>query len=89
MSKLQKQQQIVDDLQSGADEERPRAGMRPLLTLWLLEGFDLSLSQAGIFFFWTGVLSACSFPVAARLSKRISLINTRTGQQILRPKGRG
>jgi MFS family permease len=50
--------------------------VQSLLALWLFERFDLSLSEAGVFFFWTGVLSAFSFPVAARLSKRFGLINT-------------
>ncbi|PTM90131.1 MFS transporter [Mycoplana dimorpha] len=50
--------------------------VQSLLALWLFERFDLSLSQAGVFFFGTGVLSAISFPVAARLSRRIGLINT-------------
>ncbi|EJC80840.1 arabinose efflux permease family protein [Rhizobium leguminosarum bv. trifolii WSM2297] len=50
--------------------------VQSLLALWLFERFDLSLSEAGVFFFWTGVLSAFSFPVAAWLSKRVGLINT-------------
>ncbi|AGS24854.1 major facilitator superfamily protein (plasmid) [Rhizobium etli bv. mimosae str. Mim1] len=50
--------------------------VQSLLALWLFERFDLSLSEAGVFFFWTGVLSAFSFPVAARLSKQIGLVNT-------------
>ncbi|MGZ9722065.1 MFS transporter [Rhizobium miluonense] len=50
--------------------------VQSLLALWLFEQFSLSLSQAGIFFFWSGVLSAFSFPVAAWLSKRVGLINT-------------
>ena len=50
--------------------------VQSLLALWLFERFDLSLAQAGIFFFWSGVLSAFSFPVAAWLSRRIGLINT-------------
>ncbi|WP_028748042.1 MFS transporter [Rhizobium mesoamericanum] len=50
--------------------------VQSLMALWLFERFDLSLSEAGVFFFWTGVLSAFSFPVAAWLSKRIGLINT-------------
>ncbi|WP_209882786.1 MFS transporter [Rhizobium leguminosarum] len=50
--------------------------VQSLLALWLFERFDLSLSEAGVFFFWTGVLSAFSFPVAAWLSRRIGLINT-------------
>ena len=50
--------------------------VQSLLALWLFERFDLSLSAASLFFFWTGVLSAFSYPVAAWLSKRIGLINT-------------
>jgi predicted MFS family arabinose efflux permease len=50
--------------------------VQSLLALWLLERFDLSLTQAGVFFFWAGLLSAFSFPVAAWLSRRIGLINT-------------
>ena len=50
--------------------------VQSLLALWLFERFDVSLSAAGIFFFWSGVLSAFSFPVAAWLSGRIGLINT-------------
>jgi predicted MFS family arabinose efflux permease len=50
--------------------------VQSLLALWLFERFDLSLSAAGLFFFWSGVLSAFSFPVAARLSGRLGLVNT-------------
>ena len=50
--------------------------VQSLLALWLFERFEMSLAAAGAFFFWTGVLSAFSFPVAARLSRRIGLINT-------------
>ena len=50
--------------------------VQSLLALWLFERFDLSLAAAGTFFFWSGVLSAFSFPVAAWLSQRIGLINT-------------
>ncbi|MDR9764123.1 MFS transporter [Rhizobium redzepovicii] len=50
--------------------------VQSLLALWLFARFNLSLSEAGAFFFWTGVLSAFSFPVAAWLSRRIGLINT-------------
>src|SRR6266545_1854142 len=50
--------------------------VQSLLALWLFERFDLSLSAASLFFFWAGVLSAFSYPVAAWLSKRIGLINT-------------
>jgi len=50
--------------------------VQSLLALWLFERFDLPLSSASLFFFWSGVLSAFSFPVAARLSRRIGLVNT-------------
>lgn len=50
--------------------------VQSLVALWLFERFDLSLAAAGVFFFWSGVLSAFSFPVAAWLSRRIGLINT-------------
>jgi MFS family permease len=47
-----------------------------LLALWLFQRFDLSLTAAGAFFFWTGLLSAVSQLAAAPLSRRIGLINT-------------
>jgi len=47
-----------------------------LLALWLFQRFGLSLSEAGAFFFWTGLLSAGSQLVAPLLAKRIGLINT-------------
>ncbi|MCC7045293.1 MAG: MFS transporter [Alphaproteobacteria bacterium] len=50
--------------------------VQSLLALWLFERFDLSLAAASLFFFWSGVLSAFSFPVAAWLSRRIGLVNT-------------
>lgn len=50
--------------------------VQSLLALWLFERFGLSLAQAGVFFFWSGVLAAFSFPLAARLAGRIGLINT-------------
>jgi MFS family permease len=50
--------------------------VQSLLALWLFERFDLSLATAGLFFFWSGVLSAFSFPVAAWLSQRVGLVNT-------------
>ncbi len=50
--------------------------VQSLLALWLFERFDMSLAAASVFFFWTGVLSAFSFPVAAWLSRRIGLVNT-------------
>src|SRR5262249_11598929 len=50
--------------------------VQSLLALWLFQRFDISLSTASVFFFWTSVLSAFSYPIAARLSARIGLINT-------------
>jgi MFS family permease len=47
-----------------------------LLVLWLFERFDLSLSTAGLFFFWSSTLSAFSYPVAAAIAKRAGLVNT-------------
>jgi MFS family permease len=47
-----------------------------LLVLWLFQRFDLSLSAAGLFFFWASTLSAFSYPVAAWISRRIGLVNT-------------
>jgi MFS family permease len=50
--------------------------VQSLLALWLFERFDLSLSAAGLFFFWSSVLSVFSFPVAAWMSRRMGLVNT-------------
>jgi len=50
--------------------------VQSLVALWLFNKFGLSLSAAGLFFFWSGVFAAFSFPVAAWLSKRIGLVNT-------------
>jgi len=50
--------------------------VQSLIALWLFSKFGLSLSAAGLFFFWSGVLAAFSFPVATWLSRRIGLVNT-------------
>ena len=50
--------------------------VQSLLVLWLFEKFELSLAAASLFFFWSGVLSAFSYPVAAWIAGRIGLINT-------------
>ena len=47
-----------------------------LIALWLFERFDLSLTAASLFFFWSNVLAAFSYPVAARLAGRFGLVNT-------------
>lgn len=50
--------------------------VQSLVALWLFNKFGLSLSEAGLFFFWSGLFAAFSFPVAAWLSRRIGLVNT-------------
>lgn len=50
--------------------------VQSLLALWLFERFELSLAAASVFFFWSGVLAAFSFPVAAWTGARIGLVNT-------------
>jgi predicted MFS family arabinose efflux permease len=50
--------------------------VQSLLAFWLFSRFGMSLTAASFFFFWSGVLAAFSFPVAAWLSRRIGLVNT-------------
>ncbi|TAK51125.1 MAG: MFS transporter [Gammaproteobacteria bacterium] len=50
--------------------------VQALVALWLFQRFDLSLAAAAVFFFWAGLLTAGSYPVAAWLAGRIGLINT-------------
>lgn len=50
--------------------------VQSLLALWLFQRFNLPIYEAGVFFFWTGLLSAFSYPVAVRISRRIGLLNT-------------
>jgi len=47
-----------------------------LMSLWLLERFGFSLTQAGVFFFWTGLLGAASQLAAPWVARRIGLLNT-------------
>jgi predicted MFS family arabinose efflux permease len=47
-----------------------------LLSLWLFQRFGLSLSQAGVYFFWAGLLSAASQLAAPLVARRIGLLNT-------------
>jgi MFS family permease len=47
-----------------------------LVAYWLYERFDLTLDSIGIIFSVNSLLAAMSFLVAARISKRIGLINT-------------
>ncbi|HVE48689.1 MAG TPA: MFS transporter [Casimicrobiaceae bacterium] len=50
--------------------------VQSMLALWLFERFSLSVAMAGTLFFWTGVFTAFSYLVAARIAKRIGLVNT-------------
>ncbi|HET7595033.1 MAG TPA: MFS transporter [Stellaceae bacterium] len=50
--------------------------VQSLLALWLFDRFGLSLAAAGSFFFWSGVLSAGSYLAAARIARKIGLVNT-------------
>ena len=50
--------------------------LNSLLALWLFQRFGLSLTAAGMFFFWAGLLSAFSQLAAPVVAKRIGLINT-------------
>ena len=50
--------------------------VQSLLALWLFDRFELSIVTASTIFFWTGILSAFSQLAAARLARRIGLINT-------------
>jgi MFS family permease len=59
----------IDSLGSGF-------AVQSLLALWLFERFNLAVTEAGTIFFWTGVFSAASYLVAARLANRIGLVNT-------------
>jgi len=50
--------------------------VQSLLALWLYRRFDLSVAVAGTLLFWTGVCSAFSAFVSARLAARIGLVRT-------------
>jgi len=50
--------------------------VQSLMALWLFQRFNLSISAASVFFFWSSTLAAFSYPVAARLARRIGLVNT-------------
>ena len=50
--------------------------VQSMVALWLYQKFWLSLAAAGTLFFWTGILTAGSYLVAARIASRFGLINT-------------
>jgi len=47
-----------------------------LMSLWLFQRFGLSLTAAGAFFFWAGLLTAASQLAAPWVAKSIGLLNT-------------
>ncbi len=50
--------------------------VQSLLAVWLFERFEMSLAAASLFFFWSSVLSAFSYPLAVKIANRIGLVNT-------------
>ena len=50
--------------------------VQSLVALWLYQRFGLSIATASAIFFWTGILTAFSYLVAARLALRFGLIKT-------------
>ena len=50
--------------------------VQSLLALWLFQRFGLSLTSAGAFFFWAGMLTATSQLAAPWVARRIGLLNT-------------
>ena len=50
--------------------------VQSLLALWLYLRFDLSVTAAGVIFFWSGMLAAASFLVAPAIARRFGLVNT-------------
>lgn len=50
--------------------------VQALIALWLFQRFELSIAVASTIFFWTNMLAAVSFLVAARITERFGLVNT-------------
>ena len=50
--------------------------VQSMLALWLFQQFNLSISAASVFFFWSSTFGAFSFLIAVRLARRIGLVNT-------------
>ena len=50
--------------------------VQSMVALWLSLRFGLSVATTGAVFFWTGLLTACSMPLSARLARRFGLVNT-------------
>jgi hypothetical protein len=50
--------------------------VQSMIALWLFQKFELSAGTTGTIFFFAGLLTAVSYLAAARLAKRIGLVNT-------------
>ncbi|MFM9979527.1 MAG: MFS transporter, partial [Burkholderiales bacterium] len=50
--------------------------VQSMVALWLYQRFGLSLTTAGVIFFWTGLLTAFSYLAAVRIAGRFGLVNT-------------
>ena len=50
--------------------------VQSLVALWLFQRFGVSLSAVSLFYFCTSILNAFSYLVAARIAKRVGLVNT-------------
>ncbi len=50
--------------------------VQTILSLWFHQRFGVPLSVLGVLFFGSNLLAALSLPVAARLAKRVGLLNT-------------
>ncbi len=50
--------------------------VQSLVALWLYQRFGMAVSVASAIFFWTGLLTAFSYLVAARIAGRIGLLKT-------------
>jgi MFS family permease len=50
--------------------------VQSIFALWLFQKFALSTATTGLIFFWSGVLSALSYLAAARIARKVGLINT-------------
>jgi len=50
--------------------------VQSMIALWLYQRFELSLATAGSLFFWLGLVTSVSYLIAARVSRRIGLVNT-------------
>jgi MFS family permease len=50
--------------------------VQSLVALWLYQRFGLSMEAAGSIFFWSGLLTAFSYLLAARIASRIGLVKT-------------